>query len=610
MECLMSNSGFNNPDVVKYIVLFTDGKWNNARSLLAAPTYTNWVVCTNPTPSGTVQIVSNTAPDLSHNLTNATGVVFQPSMSPMPYYTNAVNDLTFDTSNIAHHYGDYWVSLDTNSNLEPLPGSLTTSNGGSGRAGAPGAFFTSTYLGLYGTTNVYTTSVNVWLQPGSVDYLYHNGTVSNIYVGDYNSPTNNVTLNMMNNDSNELVVPGYVVDGCFYDGLDLTYYSPAAYPYYRWDNFNTAFAWPDDQTPAPTAGVGNNKPFFYTPPVLRDSFMRTLLFRNYANMLTGFYVYRADDPTGTGTEPLTGEPRPLNGLGPYYPSAAFYWPFDLVGIDWDATFCLTNALVDPDTTHVGISRNISWSINMLSTNADPEQTGELFYNATTAGAAGGSGESAVMSSASQWQTGAPGWLTAAFGVDMKTDPTLDTNITPNPQDWRPNTFRGTVIGNTNSGTVLSIVQANGSDTGGYVIDGTTGNVYKNSMSWNGRPTHYYDFSKASWESIYTNHQSNSTSLPLGYWKAEEYAYHARASGVTIYTVGYGTLVSDAQQVILAQIANATNTTGFDETNGGVSIPLTYNASQPIGAEFYADSTNAISNDFYEIGTAINASLTQ
>ena len=57
------------------------------------------------------------------------------------------------------------------------------------------------------------------------------------------------------------------------------------------------------------------------------------MFRNYMNLLTGFYVFRPDDPLGTGIEPLTGAYRPLNAVGAYYPSAAFYWPFDLVGLD-------------------------------------------------------------------------------------------------------------------------------------------------------------------------------------------------------------------------------------------------------------------------------------
>jgi Flp pilus assembly protein TadG len=614
LECLESNSGFNNPDVVKYIVLFTDGAWNTTRTLLAAPTYTNIMVNSNPTASGTNIITSNTAPSMSGNLTNggANGVTYMPALSPMPQMTNALNDLVLSSTNVNHHSGDYWLSFDTNSNLEPLP--TTPANAQSnpgGMAGAPATINSTMYLGAYSGKNVYTTSVNVWMQPGSVDYLYHNGSVSNIYIGDSNNPMNTINLTIKSGDSNMLVVPGYIVDGTILDTLDLTYeFAPDYSKGYRWDNYNTAFMWPDDQTAAPTASNGGNDPFWYTPAVVRNSFMRSLLFRNYANMLTGFYVFRADDPLGSATEPLTGALRPLNGLGAYYPSAPFYFPFDLVGVDWDSTFALTNALNDPDTTDTGMSRNLAWSINMLSTNAAPNWSGELFYKGTGAALSGTTAASTVMSSASDWQIGAPDWLTSFSANNMYTDPTSNTVITPNPKVWRPNTFRGTLIGNTNGHTVMSLIQSNPSTTGGYMVDSSNGDVYSNTMSWNGRPTHYYDFSNSTWVAVKSNHNKNVQAYPLGVWKAEEYAWHARASGVTIYTVGYGTLVSDSEQLLLAQIANATNTTGYSSTNSGNNVPISYNPAQPIGAQYYADTTNAISNDFYAIGQAINAALTQ
>jgi hypothetical protein len=140
------------------------------------------------------------------------------------------------------------------------------------------------------------------------------------------------------------------------------------------------------------------------------------------------------------------------------------------------------------------------------------------------------------------------------------------------------------------------------------------------MAWSGRPTHYFDFSQGQWVKIGSNHDKNTQFLPLCNWKAAEYAWHARALGVTIYTVGYGQLVYPAQQVLLAQIANSTNTTAgnpqvFDGSavtsytpGPGTAIP--YNPSQPIGEQFYATSTNDISNDFYQVGQAINEALTQ
>jgi hypothetical protein len=63
-------------------------------------------------------------------------------------------------------------------------------------------------------------------------------------------------------------------------------------------------------------------------------------------------------------------------------------------------------------------------------------------------------------------------------------------------------------------------------------------------------------------------------------------------------------VSPGEQAFLAQIANATNTTA----GGGANIA--FNASQPIGQQFYATNAAQISNDFYSVGQAINAALTQ
>ena len=140
------------------------------------------------------------------------------------------------------------------------------------------------------------------------------------------------------------------------------------------------------------------------------------------------------------------------------------------------------------------------------------------------------------------------------------------------------------------------------------------------MAWSGRPTHYYDFSQAKWIPIANNHVKNTQMVNICNWKAQEYAWHARALGVTVYTVGYGQLVSPSQQVLLAQIANSTNTTaGNPQTFNGSAVTsytagpgtaITYNPSQPIGQQFYATNITDISNDFFSIGQAINAALTQ
>jgi len=376
--------------------------------------------------------------------------------------------------------------------------------------------------------------------------------------------------------------------------------------------------WPDETAPItadePSGGYVSN------------SLMRQLVFRNYPNLLTGFYIFRPDEPlqpydasqpTGwQGIEPLddttTSTQRPYYGLGPYYPSAGFYWPFGsltgAVGVDYWPTFGLVDPLSDPDPNlsagYFGGSRHIAYSINMLSTNAAPEWAGELFYKSvsgggtTTVSGTGSTAASQIMQSA-DWQNGEPTWL-ADFANVMTNEPTHDTSIAGSPSVWRPLTFNGS-----NSPVSFSTISPNDSSnlTGGYVTDGN-GNYFSNTMAWSGRPTHYFDFSQSKWIPIADNHDSDTQFLQLGNWKAQEYAWHARALGVTIYTVGYGTLVSDAEQAFLAQIANSTNTTA----GGGSNIP--FNPSQPVGEQFYATNAAQISNDFYSVGQAINAALTQ
>jgi hypothetical protein len=241
---------------------------------------------------------------------------------------------------------------------------------------------------------------------------------------------------------------------------------------------------------------------------------------------------------------------------------------------------------------------------MLSPMAAPEWSGELFYKSSSGGGtnviSGTSSTSAsqIMQSA-DWKTGLPTFA-SVFDVSglMTNEPTHNSNISGSPSVWRPSSYNGSNFLVSGLGSIV----LGGSVTGGYVTDGK-GNYYKNTMAWSGRPTHYYDFSRSSWEPITDNHDTNVLALPLGNWKAWEYAWHARALGVTIYTVGYGQLVTAAQQAYLAQIANATNTTA----GGGTAI--TYNPSQPIGQEFYATNAAQISNDFYSVGQAINEALT-
>lgn len=604
LEQMMANPGFNNPNVTKYIVLFTDGAWNDVRTLLAAPGYTNVVTAPLSDP------------------TNFAGAYYTvPSLSPYPNYTNAIANSLFDPND---HTNDFWQSLD-GTTYEPLPPNPS----GVLVEGAPQLISHPSYLGTNSShVSLYATNLNVWLQPGSVDYVYDgtNSSPTATYVSCYTNSIMTANITIPRGGSNVLVVPGYVVDGTFTDELDLPYPDDpnGIYLEYRNNNYLEPYMWPDDPgSPTTMDGSGNNISGI-------NSTMRQLMFRNYANFLTGYYIYRADDPPSI---PPTTEPtddvstfiRPLNGLGPYYPSAAFYWPFgDMyelglalgpVGVNTRSTFALIDPLNDPSTDPANYpARHLSYSINMLATNAAPNWAGELFYRgASGTGTISGTNSISVSSqiaSAADWKLGAPSWFSdfPSSGSDANTIDdashygTGSTNII-NGQVWRPATF----IGNHMSGvSSASACVPGGSVTGGYVTDGA-GNFYKDSMAYSGRPTHYYNFSTSSWVPFNNNHiyQTPAIAQPLCVWKAQEYAWHARAAGVTIFTVGYGGLVDDAEQVVLAQVANSTNTTA-----GGGSNMLSWNQGQPIGQQFHATTTNEIFTDFNTIAQSINAALTQ
>jgi hypothetical protein len=645
MEQLMANGGFNDPDVVKYMVIFTDGAWNACRTLVAAPGYTNIVTCPIFTGSAATTNLFETNLASSYGLTNGqegtnlygtyydapwfpgfmnassttfsynTNLVLVPTLSPLAFATNAMcQPATNDFANLVrYHTNDTWMSADATT-YEPLTG-----GGGATVIGAPATYTTNTQVGSGGGNNYYTRSLDVWLQPGAVDYVMtNNGVVGQPFVSDYTKPTQHIMVNLRPGQSNMLVVPGYVADGVVYDGLDLCYpdnaaYGISTYPKYRVDNFQVQDMWSDD-----VGGTDANGDYY------TSSLQRELLFRNYANLLTGFYLFRPDEPTAIytpgnakshGVEPLIteqnppGAPRPRYGLGAYYPSAGFYWPF---GGESDSSGNVTNAVgLDGWSTFAertptgGGGRFIAYSINMLSTDAAPEWSGELFYKSISGGGTnvtsgvGSTAASTIMQSA-DWKVGAPSWVLSDFANVMTNEPTHDSNITGSPSVWRPVTFNGSIT------PVSSISAISPNDTsnltGGYVTDGN-GNYYRNAMAWSGRPTHYYDFTHSTWVPIADNHDSNKQFLQMGNWKASEYAWHARAQGVTIFTVGYGTLVSEDEQAFLAQIANATNTTA----GGGTSIA--FNPSQPIGQQFYATNASQISNDFYSVGQAINEALT-
>jgi hypothetical protein len=669
LEEMMANAGFTDPDVVKYMVIFTDGAWNATRTLLAAPGYTNIIMAPNYPVTGTnlyvtaLNLTNGAVGAWSTNPTNDTQILAVPSLGQNPTNSNnpwvigaieqpdeisgpgAVDDFI---QLAPYHTNDVWQSIDQ-SGWEPLNTSATQ-NAGVATIGSSMTVTNTTWIGTTMGTNYYTHNLDVWLQPGSVAYVYPTLTTTSpteAYVSNFNQPNQHINVTLLAGQRLELDVPGYIVDGEFFDGLDLCAPDNAlqgistTYPRYREDNYQQGFMWPDDSnTPDYTGSL---------PPYYSTSLMRQLMFRNYPNLLTGFYVFKGDEeqapyissrPAGQqGIEPIiadstnsvgaVGGPRALNGLGCYYPSAGFYWPFggltdvngyvtNAVGVDYHDTYALPNPNSDPDPDfsqgYQGGSRHIAYSLNMLSTNAAPEWYGELFYNSINGGGTNSfsgtsdTSVSHVMQSGS-WQANMPGFMVplSTTGV-MMDEATHNTTIVGSPSVWRPASFNGSNFP-TSYAAILGKTAI--SATGGFVTDGV-GNYFANTMAWSGRPTHYYDFSKSSWEPIQNNHVSNQQALQLGNWKAGEYAWHARALGVTIYTVGYGSVVSPTQCAALAQIANATNVIEplVEGSSTIVTNDNTYNSGQPIGQQFYATTAAQISNDFYSIGQAINAALTQ
>ncbi len=112
------------------------------------------------------------------------------------------------------------------------------------------------------------------------------------------------------------------------------------------------------------------------------------------------------------------------------------------------------------------------------------------------------------------------------------------------------------------------------------MDGA-GNIYRNAMAYSGRPTHYFDFSTSQWKPIPNNHVSNNLALNLGNWKAQEYAWHARQAGVTIYTVGYGSSVDATECGLLADVANAVSVVSPNGIDANGNPTTTTNANNYI-----------------------------
>ncbi len=198
----------------------------------------------------------------SVNLGNDTNLAVMPSMTYTNIYNihqTLTNAIGLPNTNIgtptfapfqAFLSNQVFQSIDSGTN-EPLykPGGVAVLDGAPMTKTNSMLLYTDPATGK----NYYTHDLDVWLQPGSVVYYYANGsaypnTPSQVFVSDLTNPTKNVMLHMTNTAVAKLVVPGYVVDGIAYDGLDLGYSDPQdpKFPYYRCNNYQEAFMWPDD----------------------------------------------------------------------------------------------------------------------------------------------------------------------------------------------------------------------------------------------------------------------------------------------------------------------------------------------------------------------------
>ncbi len=66
------------------------------------------------------------------------------------------------------------------------------------------------------------------------------------------NPSKHINLKVGSGGTVDLIVPGYILDGTFFDGLDLgvpdsyIFSQSTVYPAYRVDNFQQPFEWCDD----------------------------------------------------------------------------------------------------------------------------------------------------------------------------------------------------------------------------------------------------------------------------------------------------------------------------------------------------------------------------
>ncbi len=189
-------------------------------------------------------------------VTNNLNLAVMPSMSTNSnrnIVVNLTNALAIPNNNLGSANFQPLANLLAEQSNQSIDGSgfepIVNPSANSAVAGAPMCVTNTTYLGSTGSgnslTNDYTSNVDVWLPPGAVLYTYTPSTAttpSAVYVSDYTNPTKHINIKLQVTASQgsraELVMPGYLVDGIFFVGLDMGFSFPVdpAWPRYRSNN--------------------------------------------------------------------------------------------------------------------------------------------------------------------------------------------------------------------------------------------------------------------------------------------------------------------------------------------------------------------------------------
>lgn len=582
LEIMRTNKGYNSPQVDKYIVFMTDGDFNSVRSLYAAPTYTNRIM-----------MASSVEPEnVSH-----VGMSFSPYTNPNRGGNQRSNSLNYHVQlpNL-DDFDDSSMQIATLSRAAvPVilePDTITDSSATVGSYNPNGAG-TNPIEDLGKIKGV----INVWLPPGSV--AVHMDSVDGIpnsntnaaendqIVQNYFSYYTNSAVNIPLNPGEyiDLVLPGYVVDAVSSGFLTLqnngtrnNFSSRNSY----WPSYPQGED-PSDPTVAADYFIASDSA---NRPNSRSLYRHWML-RNRANLLWDYVLFKPEDGRFDGQEPYVTPPEPASL---FYPGGMFIWSHNNY-ISGSAGF-----------NHNGIPRA---STNLVT--SEPKFAGNTFFSAA-----------GQLLNPDDWKNSAPTWLTDQFDsvMSVQHDPNPTTEFTDHDYPvWRPRTYNGDLTPDTPLGREQVYLMTNGfpyhaatnpitpplatvgtepNTTGGwcYIYENGVRKLKMNSMSFNSRPTYFFDHKDNRWESL-TSWTSSSVMTQTGDWKALRYCQIARQEDVTVYTINFINGNGD----LLKQMAN-------DPAGPG------YNPSEPEGEHITATTGSELAKAFEDISKKIRSVITQ